>query len=82
MNDSTILILDELENELNISLLIKYEENEIQDLKTVNTTSIISSVVYCVICLFGLIGNSLVIVVVVRYSTKKTVTDWYLANLG
>ena len=39
-------------------------------------------VVYCLICVLGLIGNSLVIYVILRISNRHTVTNTYILNLA
>jgi len=43
---------------------------------------IIVSVIHLLICVSGIIGNSCVIVVIVRYAKTKTVTNLYIANLA
>lgn len=40
------------------------------------------AVIFAVICLIGLIGNTLVIYVVVRFSKMQTVTNMYILNLA
>jgi hypothetical protein len=39
-------------------------------------------VLYSVVCLVGLLGNTLVIYVVVRFSKMQTVTNMYIVNLA
>ena len=39
-------------------------------------------VVYCLICVLGLIDNSLVIYVILRFSKKHTVANTYILNLA
>lgn len=41
-----------------------------------------AKLVYAIICIVGLIGNSLVIYVVLRFSKMKTVTNMYILNLA
>ena len=41
-----------------------------------------SATLFSLICALGLLGNLLVIIVIVRYAQKKTVTDWYIVNLA
>ncbi|GFG37130.1 hypothetical protein Cfor_04791 [Coptotermes formosanus] len=43
---------------------------------------IITQVLYSVVCLVGLLGNTLVIYVVVRFSKMQTVTNLYIVNLA
>ncbi|XP_021920368.1 somatostatin receptor type 2-like [Zootermopsis nevadensis] len=43
---------------------------------------IITQVLYSVVCLVGLLGNTLVIYVVVRFSKMQTVTNMYIVNLA
>ena len=45
-------------------------------------SNIILMVLYALVCFVGLIGNSLVIYVVFRFSKMQTVTNLYLINLG
>ena len=42
----------------------------------------VMSTVNILICVGGLVGNALVIVVVVRYAKMKTVTNMYIVNLA
>ncbi|XP_035511068.1 somatostatin receptor type 5-like isoform X2 [Morone saxatilis] len=43
---------------------------------------VITAVVYTIVFIVGLLGNTLVIYVVVRYSKMKTVTNMYILNLA
>jgi len=43
---------------------------------------IIIQIFYCIICICGLVGNSLVIYVVLRYSKLHTVTNTYILHLA
>lgn len=43
--------------------------------------NLISMIMYTVVCVIGLFGNTLVIYVVLRFSKMKTVTNLYILNL-
>ncbi|XP_060527872.1 somatostatin receptor type 2-like [Cylas formicarius] len=43
---------------------------------------IIQTILFTVVCLVGLIGNTLVIYVVIRFSKMQTVTNMYIVNLA
>ena len=44
--------------------------------------NLISMIMYTVVCVIGLFGNTLVIYVVLRFSKMKTVTNLYILNLA
>lgn len=44
--------------------------------------NIISMVLYAIVCIVGLFGNTLVIYVVLRFSKMQTVTNMYILNLA
>lgn len=44
--------------------------------------SVVTQVLYGIVCLVGLLGNTLVIYVVLRYSKMQTVTNMYIVNLA
>ncbi|XP_032394331.1 somatostatin receptor type 5 isoform X3 [Etheostoma spectabile] len=44
--------------------------------------SVVTAVVYTIVFIVGLLGNTLVIYVVVRYTKMKTVTNMYILNLA
>lgn len=44
--------------------------------------NLISMVLYSIVCIVGLLGNTLVIYVVLRYSKMQTVTNIYILNLA
>lgn len=44
--------------------------------------TIFQGVLFAIVCLIGLIGNTLVIYVVLRYSKMQTVTNMYIVNLA
>lgn len=44
--------------------------------------NLISMILYAVICIIGLFGNTLVIYVVLRFSKMQTVTNMYILNLA
>lgn len=48
----------------------------------VNTTTVVSAVIFIIVFIVGLLGNTLVIYVVVRYAKMKTVTNLYILNLA
>ncbi|KAJ0180806.1 hypothetical protein K1T71_004210 [Dendrolimus kikuchii] len=43
---------------------------------------IVTQVLYALVCVIGLLGNTLVIYVVLRYSKMQTVTNMYIVNLA
>lgn len=43
---------------------------------------IVTQVLYALVCIVGLLGNTLVIYVVLRYSKMQTVTNMYIVNLA
>ncbi|XP_065174234.1 somatostatin receptor type 2-like [Atheta coriaria] len=47
-----------------------------------NPTLVFQEVLYAIVCLVGLVGNTLVIYVVVRFSKMQTVTNMYIVNLA
>lgn len=44
--------------------------------------NLISTILYAVVCIIGLFGNTLVIYAVLRFSKMKTVTNMYILNLA
>lgn len=44
--------------------------------------SLISMILYAIVCIVGLFGNTLVIYVVLRFSKMQTVTNMYILNLA
>lgn len=44
--------------------------------------NLISMILYAIVCIIGLFGNTLVIYVVLRFQKMKTVTNMYLLNLA
>ncbi|KAL1132227.1 hypothetical protein AAG570_010184 [Ranatra chinensis] len=46
------------------------------------TLYIFTQVLYALVCIVGLLGNTLVIYVVLRYSKMQTVTNMYIVNLA
>ncbi|XP_049823502.1 somatostatin receptor type 2-like isoform X4 [Aethina tumida] len=44
--------------------------------------SIIQIILFCVVCFVGLVGNTLVIYVVIRFSKMQTVSNMYIVNLA
>ena len=45
-------------------------------------TAVLLQALYAVVCVVGLLGNTLVIYVVLRYSKMQTVTNMYIVNLA
>lgn len=43
---------------------------------------LISKILYIIVCVIGLVGNTLVIYVVIRFSKMQTVTNMYIVNLA
>lgn len=43
---------------------------------------LISKILYVIVCVIGLVGNTLVIYVVIRFSKMQTVTNMYIVNLA
>lgn len=44
--------------------------------------NVISMILYAIVCIVGLLGNTLVIYVVLRFSKMQTVTNMYILNLA
>lgn len=44
--------------------------------------NVISMILYTIVCIIGLLGNTLVIYVVLRFSKMQTVTNMYILNLA
>ncbi|CAG9585013.1 unnamed protein product [Danaus chrysippus] len=44
--------------------------------------SVVTQILYALVCVVGLLGNTLVIYVVLRYSKMQTVTNMYIVNLA
>ncbi|XP_034195003.1 somatostatin receptor type 2 [Osmia lignaria lignaria] len=44
--------------------------------------SLVNQILYSVVCIVGLLGNTLVIYVVLRFSNMQTVTNMYIVNLA
>lgn len=47
-----------------------------------STLYLISKILYIIVCIIGLVGNTLVIYVVIRFSKMQTVTNMYIVNLA
>lgn len=43
---------------------------------------IVQVILFSIVCLVGLVGNTLVIYVVIRFSKMQTVTNMYIVNLA
>lgn len=50
--------------------------------RSIDPWTVISTTLYAIICVAGLLGNGLVIYVVLRYAKMKTVTNMYILNLA
>nr|XP_032811824.1 somatostatin receptor type 1-like [Petromyzon marinus] len=48
----------------------------------VEASTVVLSFIYAVVCLVGLVGNSMVIYVILRYAKMKTATNIYILNLA
>lgn len=48
----------------------------------INVTFIIQQLLFAIVCIVGLLGNTLVIYVVIRFSKMQTVTNMYIVNLA
>ncbi|CAL1588475.1 unnamed protein product [Knipowitschia caucasica] len=48
----------------------------------VETTTLVTAAIFIIVFIVGLLGNTLVIYVVVRYTKMKTVTNLYILNLA
>ncbi|XP_012260695.1 somatostatin receptor type 2-like [Athalia rosae] len=44
--------------------------------------SLVTQILYAIVCIVGLLGNTLVIYVVLRFSKMQTVTNMYIVNLA
>uniref|UniRef100_A0A8C5PZE3 C-X-C chemokine receptor type 6 n=1 Tax=Leptobrachium leishanense TaxID=445787 RepID=A0A8C5PZE3_9ANUR len=62
--------------------LFNYDEDVREEGKDHQLHSIFVPVVYSAICIFGLIGNLVVIIVFLFYEKMKTLTDIFLVNLA
>ncbi|XP_067614674.1 somatostatin receptor type 2-like [Eurosta solidaginis] len=79
-NFSTATIVDTLNGSYNTTMEYIFYEN-----CTTNGHSIghlINFVLYVIVCVVGLLGNTLVIYVVLRYSKMQTITNVYILNLA
>ncbi|XP_029293571.1 somatostatin receptor type 5-like [Cottoperca gobio] len=56
--------------------------NNMSDVAAPMPFSVVTAVVYTIVFIVGLLGNTLVIYVVVRYSKMKTITNMYILNLA
>ncbi|XP_045898746.1 somatostatin receptor type 5-like isoform X1 [Micropterus dolomieu] len=56
--------------------------NNISDVPAPMPFDVVTAVVYTIVFIMGLLGNTLVIYVVVRYAKMKTVTNMYILNLA
>ncbi|XP_044036341.1 somatostatin receptor type 5-like [Siniperca chuatsi] len=56
--------------------------NNISDVAAPMPFDVITAVVYTIVFIVGLLGNTLAIYVVVRYAKMKTVTNMYILNLA
>lgn len=56
--------------------------NNMSDVAAPMPFSVVTAVVYTIVFIVGLLGNTLVIYVVVRYTKMKTITNMYILNLA
>ncbi|KAM9457434.1 somatostatin receptor type 2-like isoform 2-T2 [Clarias gariepinus] len=54
----------------------------VTDQSFTNTSTVVITFIYFVVCAVGLSGNTLVIYVILRYAKMKTVTNIYILNLA
>ncbi|XP_042360335.1 somatostatin receptor type 5-like isoform X2 [Plectropomus leopardus] len=59
-----------------------YPTDNISEVAAPMPFSVVTAVVYTIVFIVGLLGNTLVIYVVVRYTKMKTVTNMYILNLA
>ncbi|XP_062930598.1 somatostatin receptor type 2-like [Mobula hypostoma] len=62
-----------------------WPENHTEDFKYDITPSMVDlpiPILYCLVCVVGLLGNSLVIFTIVRHEKMRTVTNIYILNLA
>ncbi|CAG9853673.1 unnamed protein product [Phyllotreta striolata] len=55
---------------------------EIEELSYPLVVQIIQTILFAIVCIVGLVGNTLVIYVVIRFSKMQTVTNMYIVNLA
>lgn len=74
----------QLSAEMNASLLANTTRNKTLSYFPVSSAihSFLIPVIYLLVCVIGLSGNTLVIYVVLRYTKMKTVTNIYILNLA
>nr|CAH7724964.1 unnamed protein product [Callosobruchus chinensis] len=70
-------------NDINITI-ISGNLTSFQDHENYFPTAIqiIQTILFSIVCLVGLVGNTLVIYVVIRFSKMQTVTNMYIVNLA
>ncbi|XP_029014113.1 somatostatin receptor type 5-like [Betta splendens] len=59
-----------------------YSTTNLSDAGEPMPTSVVTAVIYSIVFVVGLLGNTLVIYVVLRYAKMKTVTNMYILNLA
>lgn len=55
---------------------------EVEELSYPLVVQIIQTILFTIVCIVGLVGNTLVIYVVIRFSKMQTVTNMYIVNLA
>uniref|UniRef100_A0A673TT68 G-protein coupled receptors family 1 profile domain-containing protein n=1 Tax=Suricata suricatta TaxID=37032 RepID=A0A673TT68_SURSU len=72
-----------LEASVNASCAPAEEEAAVAETRDAGTAGMITiQCIYALVCLVGLVGNTLVIFVILRYAKMKTATNIYLLNLA
>ncbi|XP_075217923.1 somatostatin receptor type 2-like [Lycorma delicatula] len=81
---STLLDVDQPPGSLNFSSLNDTRNDTDFYCKGSESTTLLffTQILYAVVCIVGLFGNSLVIYVVLRFSKMQTVTNMYIVNLA
>lgn len=73
---STTSIIDYARN-------VNQEDSLIQNCEAdIPIVSLVNQILYSIVCIVGLLGNTLVIYVVLRFSKMQTVTNMYIVNLA
>lgn len=68
---------------IDYSQITSQEDSTIQNCEAdLPIISLVNQILYSIVCIVGLLGNTLVIYVVLRFSKMQTVTNMYIVNLA
>ncbi|KAM8725132.1 somatostatin receptor type 5-like isoform 1-T2 [Acanthopagrus schlegelii] len=82
MDDSWMSVLENISMSSSQPYAIYRTANNISEVAAPMPFDVITAVVYTIVFILGLLGNTLAIYVVVRYAKMKTVTNMYILNLA